>query len=84
MNPNPAPIASPLSSGPIVLPRLKAAMLLPEAIVGASWAYLMIRSCSAGTDANPVTPMSTSMMIVRTDRVIAAVSATPPIATLSA
>ena len=42
------------------MPTLKAAMLAPDARVGACSAYAMIRICSPGTVAKPKRPMSTS------------------------
>ncbi len=52
-------MVSPPIQAPSALPTLKAAMLAPEASVGAVLGVPMIRICRPGTVANPKPPMST-------------------------
>ena len=68
-------MARPPTHAPKALPMLKAAMLAPEARVGACAAWFMMRICIPGTVANPTPPMSTRAMTVATW--FSAVSAKP-------
>ena len=57
-------MVTPPIQAPRALPTLKAAMLAPEARVGALLAYFMTRICSPGTVAKPKPPSSTMEAMV--------------------